>query len=176
MIHARTPTTDERSIMARSIRLAAAVAAALSIGLIAGCGGSSTEAASSTSADSAMTKEQYVTQVNALCAVSSARSKAAKAPTDAASIDGFLAEQENIGKDISEAVAALPAPADISASVQTMLDGWKSQLALIAAARDKIASGGDPMAALQEIITEAKPISVSVDAAATEAGLVKCVD
>lgn len=162
--------------MTRSVRLAAAVAAALSIGLIAGCGGSSTEAASSTSADSAMTKEQYVTQVNALCAVSSARSKAAKAPTDAASIDGFLAEQENIGKDVSEGVAALPAPADISASVQTMLDGWKAELALIAGVREKIAGGDDPIAALQAISTEVVPLVEGVKAAAAAAGLKECVN
>jgi len=162
--------------MTRSIRIAAAVAATLSIGLIAGCGGSSTEAASSTSADSAMTKQQYVTQVNALCVEASARGKALTLPTDAASVDGFLIGQENIGKNIIEGIAALPAPADISTSVTTILDTYKAQLALITGARDKIASGSDPIPELQGIATAGKPLTVTANAAATAAGLTKCVD
>ncbi len=121
-----------------------------------------------------MTKEQFITQANALCTESNVRSNAVKAPTDAASIDGFLAEQENIGKNVSEGVAALPAPADISAPVQKMLDGWKAELALIATAREKIAGGEDATTAVQAITTEAKTLSADVKVAAKEAGLTEC--
>ncbi len=158
--------------MIASSRLAAVfAAAALSIGALAGCGGSSDAPASG---DPAMSLEQFVTQVNAVCADAEARSDALAVPTDAADVDGFLIEQINIAKNTADAVAALPAPPEIASSVETMVTTWGEIVALLTTAQDNITAGEDPLAALSGLGTEGPALAATVTAAATEAGLTEC--
>jgi len=170
--------------MKRSVRFAiVAAAAALSIGVVAGCGGSSSasssEAASSTSADIAMTKEQFVAQANAICAQGTAKYKALGDQRSFSSRDEmvkYFASVSDLSAQQGDAIAALPAPADIAPAVSTYLEMIRRNQAIVKDFITRITNGED-FATVKAETLNSDAMAADITArrrAATEAGLTEC--
>lgn len=170
--------------MKRSARFAtAAVAAALSIGAVAGCGGSSSdssgEAATSTSADTAMTKEQFVAQANAICAQATAKYKALGDQQSFSSRDEvvkYFTSVSDLSVQQGDAIAALPAPADVAPFVDTYLEMIHRNQAIGKDFVTRVANGEDFETVKAETLnSDAMAANITARRqAATDAGLTEC--
>lgn len=158
--------------MKRSVRFAtAAVAAALSIGLVAGCGGSSS--------DSATTKEQFVAQANAICAQATAEYTALGDQRSFSSRDElvkYFSAVSDLSAQQVDAIAALPAPADVAPSVDTYLEMIRRNQAVVKDFMTRVTNGED-FATVRAETLNSDAFAANITArrqAATEAGLTEC--
>lgn len=170
--------------MKRSVLFAtAAAAAALSIGLVAGCGGSSSgsssEAAPSTSADSAAAKEQFVAQANGICAEATAKYQALgdqRSFSSRAELVKYFSDVSALSAQQVDAIAALPAPADVAPSVDTYLEMIRRNQAVVNDFTTRVTNGED-FDTIKAGTLDSDAFAANITArrqAATEAGLTEC--
>lgn len=158
--------------MKRSVRFATtAAAAALSIGLGAGCGGSSS--------DGATAKEQFVAQANAICAQATAEYTALGDQRSFSSRDElvkYFSAVSGLSAQQVDAIAALPAPADVAPSVDTYLEMIRRNQAVVKDFMTRVTNGED-FATVKAGTLNSDAFAANITArrqAATEAGLTEC--
>lgn len=126
-----------------------------------------------------MTKDDFVAEANAICAQSF------KDLQDLGDLQNFssatdLATRGGATVDIAKkqyaAIAALPAPADIAASVNTYIENGRKSTAILQELLTRVAGGEDLAAAQKETVdSEAQTVAAATRVgAAFEAGIQKC--
>ncbi len=177
--------------MKHSVRIAAAVAAAsLSIGLVAGCGGSDSAASSSaadttaaaadtTATTAALTKEEFVAAADAVCADVHAKADALTAAIDSASLQSV---QDTWAQAVADATAgnaelqAITPPADLATGYQAFLDAHAASQANGEAllVDIKAATTVDDATAAVEANTDIDTLATTGKEAAAAVGLTEC--
>ena len=157
-------------------RVAASVAViGLSAGLVAGCGSSSTDTASTTG--TALTAAQYKTKVLAIC------TKLAVAENDLGNTDvesvaqaeaAFTKAADEADAAINEIKAITP-PADLQAAHDDLVSSSQESVALFDSLVADLKDGSAPSAAtLEANAKKAMALAAKQEAAATKLGLAKC--
>jgi hypothetical protein len=170
--------------MKHSVRIAAAVAAAsLSIGLVAGCGGSdsaaSSSAADTTATTAALTKEEFVAAADAVCADVHAKADALTAAIDSTSLQSV---QDTWAQAVADATAgnaelqAITPPADLATDYQAFLDAHAASQANGEAllVDIKAATTVDDATAAVEANTDIDTLDITGKEAAAAVGLTEC--
>ena len=181
----------EKTLMKQSVRIAAAIAAAsLSIGLVAGCGGSDSAASSSaadttaaaadtTATTAALTKEEFVAAADAVCADVHAKADALMAAIDSASLQSV---QDTWTQAVADATAgnaelqAITPPADLATDYQAFLDAHAASQANGEAllVDIKAATTVDDATAAVEANTDIDTLATTGKEAAAAVGLTEC--
>jgi len=170
--------------MKQSVRIAAAIAAAsLSIGLVAGCGGSDSSASSSaadtTATTAALTKEEFVAAADQVCADVHVKADALKASLDNTSLQSVQATFDQAVADATAGNAQLQGitpPADLAADYQAFLDAHAASQANAEALLADIKAAGNVEAALAAVAanTDVETLAAKSEALATKLGLTEC--
>jgi hypothetical protein len=165
-------------------RTAAGVAAiALTAGILAGCGSSSTSGAD-TAAESvatqaaALTKAEYTAKANAICA----KIDATQGSIDDADLESPEQAKAAIEADVATARAgvaelkALVPPADLQAAHDTFVSTSEESIVLFERLMTQMDSAGvtTDTAALQSDLAEAEALEAKQSAAVKQLGLSKC--
>ena len=173
--------------MKQSVRIAAAVAAAsLSIGLVAGCGGSDSSASSSAadttaaaSTTAAMTQAEFVAAADKICADVNAKVATLEDSADNSGLQGVQNIYEQALADAKAGNAELQAltpPADLAADYQAFLDAHAASQAngesLVA--KIQAATTLEEAVAVVKANTDLEALAAKGKAAATKLGLAEC--
>ena len=165
--------------MKQSVRIAAAIAAAsLSIGLVAGCGGSDSSASSSaadttaaaadtTATTAALTKEEFVAAADAVCADVHAKADALMAAIDSASLQSV---QDTWTQAVADATAgnATDYQAFLDAHAASQANGEALLVDI------KAATTVDDATAAVEANTDIDTLATTGKEAAAAVGLTEC--
>lgn len=175
----------------RNMTAAGLAAIVLSAGVLAGCGSSSSDTAAADTAAvesvasavestattaSALTKDQYVAEANAICAKIDDTENA----LDSGDSDSLAQVQAQLEKGVAaakEGVAELKAlvpPADLQAAHDTFVSTSEDSIALFQRIVGKLDSGSTDEAALTADAKEALALEKKQSAAVKELGLSKC--
>jgi hypothetical protein len=160
----------------------AVVAGAIAVAalLVAGCGGGSSSSttgasgASGASGSTPLSKEEFVSQANAICKETNAKIEGLKAASSTSLSDlSAMVQQEIPVNDATYAkVSALTPPPELEAKFNQLLSAAKSQIALANQFVD--AAKTNDVNQANDILAKAKTLNSQFNSAAKSMGLTEC--
>lgn len=159
-------------------RIGVGMAACVAVGAIAlaGCGGGSSSSstgasgASGAAGSTPLSQSEFVSQANAVCKDSNAKTVALKAPTSSSDLASFLGQSVALANDAYAKLSAITPPADLQSQYAEFLAQGKSQIALATQA-EAAAKSGDT-AKVQALVQKLQ--AGNNDSFAKNLGLTEC--
>ena len=145
----------------------------LGLGLgVAACGDDSS--GGTTTGPTALTAEQWRTQVDAICADFQKRIDAVAAPTDAGAVQAYVESVRALGSEQLSKIRALTPPDELASVAREGIANQEAAVALTDKVIERIAGGEDATKVIADLSSEGDRIEAEGDRLAKEAGLTEC--